>query len=75
MSRFATELRELGPYAAIGLVLPGGTLLLISLWVLRHRRFFAAHASRVLAVLLALGAAVTLPGCASLAALQLSAGS
>jgi hypothetical protein len=47
-SRLTAALRELGPYAAIGLVLPGGTVLLASLWAFRHRRWFLAHARRML---------------------------
>jgi hypothetical protein len=43
IGRFATALRELGPYAVIGL-LPGGALILVSLWVFRHRPWFAARA-------------------------------
>jgi hypothetical protein len=30
-------LRNLGPYAAIELLLPGGTLIALALWVYRHR--------------------------------------
>ena len=37
-------LRELGPYAAIEIVLPGGSLLALLLWFYR-RRFSAASAA------------------------------
>lgn len=30
-------LKSLGPYAAIELVLPGGTLIVLALWAYRHR--------------------------------------
>lgn len=30
-------LRSLGPYAAIELLLPGGSLIALSLWLYRHR--------------------------------------
>jgi hypothetical protein len=70
MGRLTTELRELGPYAAIALVLPGGSLLLVSLWAFRHRRWFAARARRTLAIVLALGAGVIVPGCTLLPSLQ-----
>jgi len=46
IGRFATALRKLGPYAVIGLLVPGGTLILVSLWAFRHRPWFAARASR-----------------------------
>lgn len=35
--RIAAILRELGPYAAIELVLPGGSLLALLLWLHRRR--------------------------------------
>jgi hypothetical protein len=74
-SRLATALRELGPYAAIGLVLPGGTLILASLWALRHRRWLATHARRMLAVVLLVGATTIVLGCTFLPALKSAAGS
>jgi hypothetical protein len=63
MSRLTTVLRELGPYAAAGLVLPGGTLIVAFLWAFRHRRWFVAHVRRTLATMLALGATLIVPGC------------
>jgi hypothetical protein len=33
----STLLRKLGPYAAIELLLPGGTLIAVTLWVCRSR--------------------------------------
>ncbi len=42
-SRVATALREFGAYAAIALVVPGGTLILLSVWVFRHRSWLAGH--------------------------------
>ena len=44
--RIAGVLRELGPYAAIELVLPGGTLIALAIWAIRHRRSSAARARR-----------------------------
>ena len=38
LGRVATLLRELGPYAAIELILPGGSLLALLLWLWRRRR-------------------------------------
>jgi len=68
ITRIAALVRELGPYAAIGLVLPGGSLIMLSLWALRHRAWFTAHA-RTLALAALLGACVMLPGCAGLSGL------
>ena len=69
IGRFATALRELGPYAVIGL-LPGGALILVSLWVFRHRPWFAARARRGLATVVALAASLMVTGCTALAAAQ-----
>lgn len=63
MTRLTAALRELGPYAAIGLLLPGGSVLLASSWAFRHRHWFVAHAPRILAIVLALAVSVLVPGC------------
>ena len=44
ITRLATPVRGLGPYAAIELILPGGSLIALSLWAIRHRAWFAAQA-------------------------------
>jgi len=54
ISRLATPLRQLGPYTAIELLLPGGSLIALSLWTYRHRAWFIARARRTLATLFAL---------------------
>jgi len=36
-------LRNLGPYAAIELLVPGGTLIALALWAYRHRTHLAAR--------------------------------
>ena len=62
--------RELGPYAAIALLLPGGTLIVVSLWILQYRPWLFTHARRGLAVVLALLAPVVVSGSTLLAALH-----
>ncbi len=42
MNRLARVLRALGPYGAIELVVPGGSLVVLSLWAIRHRSSLAA---------------------------------
>jgi hypothetical protein len=37
----ATKLRELAPYAAIELILPGGSLMALLLWLYRRKKRFA----------------------------------
>jgi hypothetical protein len=44
--RLAGPIRELGSYAAIALIPSGGNLIALSLWMLRHRTWFAARARR-----------------------------
>jgi len=62
ISGLTTALRELAPYAALALQLPGGTLIVASLWILQHRPWFFAHVRRGLAIVLALLPAVVLSG-------------
>ena len=38
ISRFVGWVRSLGPYAAIELILPGGSIIAVALWTYRHRR-------------------------------------
>jgi hypothetical protein len=46
------KLRELAPYAAIELVLPGGSLMALALWLYRRRRITSAFAtSEILSLL------------------------
>ena len=38
LARGAALLKTLGPYAALGLLLPGGSLIALLLWLYQHRR-------------------------------------
>jgi hypothetical protein len=49
----ARRMRELGSYTAIVLMLPGGSLIALSLWTFRHRAWLAARTRRALAAILA----------------------
>ena len=62
MNRLATRLRELGPYTAIALIIPGGSLIALAAWTFRHRPLVTAQLGRLLLVLAAFGAAMVLPG-------------
>jgi hypothetical protein len=44
--RLAGVLRTLGPYAAIELLVPGGTLIALAVWAFRNRSSLAARARR-----------------------------
>ena len=58
--RLAAAVRALGPYAAVELLLPGGSVIALSLWVFRHRARLATHMRRALAQLAALCATLIL---------------
>jgi len=58
IARLATLTRSFGPYAAIELLLPGGSLIALSLWLFRHREEIAARMRRALAGLTALCASL-----------------
>jgi hypothetical protein len=60
--RLSNALRELGPYAAIALILPGGSLIALAAWAVRRRPLATAHVGRVLAMVAAFGVALILPG-------------
>lgn len=62
MDRLADSMRELGPYAVIALILPGGSLIALAAWAFRHRSTLTARLGRVLVVVAAFGLAVILPG-------------
>jgi hypothetical protein len=47
--------------AVIVLILPGGSLIALSLWMLRHRTWLAPRSRRALAALLAFGVGLIFP--------------
>ena len=53
--RLLRSIRELGSHSAIVAMLPGSSLLALSLLMLRHRAWLAAHARRVLSGIVAFG--------------------
>jgi hypothetical protein len=38
LARLGDSIRELGVYAAIALIVPGGSLIALCVWAFRHRR-------------------------------------
>jgi hypothetical protein len=62
MNRLADSIRELGPYAAVALILPGGSLIAVGAWAFRHRSALTARLGRVLVLVAAFGLAMILPG-------------
>ena len=61
-SRLANSFRELGPYAAIALILPGGSLIALALLSRRHGAGFTSWLGRGLVLVSVLGASLILPG-------------
>jgi len=45
-AHLAGPMRELGPYAAVALIVPGGSLIALSLWAFRHRAWLTACVKR-----------------------------
>jgi hypothetical protein len=48
ITRLGGPIRGLGPYAAIELLVPGGSLIVLSLWAFRNRAWFIARMRRTL---------------------------
>jgi hypothetical protein len=61
LAAISGSMRELGPYAAIGLIVPGGSLIALGMWAFRHRSWIAKHLSRVLVLVAAMAAALSIP--------------
>jgi hypothetical protein len=59
--RLAGSIRELGPYAAMGLLLPGGSLIVLCVWIMRHRTWSALQQRRILMMVAALSAMLIFP--------------
>ena len=52
MDRFVGSIRQLGPYAALGLALPGGSLIALALWAARYHPMATVCWRRVLALMI-----------------------
>lgn len=61
MNRLLNTVRELGPYAALALILPGGSLIALAAWLWRRRTPAMASVGRGLIVVAAFAAALILP--------------
>ena len=46
VTKLTSAVRAIGPYAAIELLVPGGTLIALSLWAFRNRTALAARVRR-----------------------------
>jgi hypothetical protein len=61
MAELTGWVRELGPYAAIALIVPGGSLIALGMWAFRHRAGAAERVGRVLVVIAAMAVALVYP--------------
>ncbi len=46
LGHLCSSMRELGPYAAVALIVPGGSVIAFWLWASRHRGWLTARARR-----------------------------
>ena len=52
MDRLVGSIRQFGPYAALELALPGGSLIALALWAVRHHPMAAVYWRRALALMI-----------------------
>ena len=60
--RLPSSICELGRYALIELILPGGSLIALAIWAIRHRAVLADRAPRLLAIVAVVVFGLGLPG-------------
>jgi hypothetical protein len=58
----SASMRALGAYAAVALIVPGGSLIAFTLWASRHRGWLTGRTCRALLGIAALGTGLILPG-------------
>ena len=56
------SLRKLGAYAAVALIVPGGSLIAFTLWAFGHRGWLTTRTWRALVAVVALGTGLIVPG-------------
>jgi hypothetical protein len=61
LSQSSSPLRALAAYAAVALIVPGGSLIAFFLWASRHRPLRTVRAWRALVVVAALGTGLIFP--------------
>ena len=61
MDRLRNSVRQLGPYAALALILPGGSLIALAAWAFRRRTPVMAPVGRLFIIVAAFAAALILP--------------
>jgi hypothetical protein len=61
-ARLSGSMRKLGAYAAVALLVPGGSIIAFVMWASQHRGLFTPRAWRAVFTLLALGTGLIVPG-------------
>jgi hypothetical protein len=61
-AQLSSSLRKLGAYAAVALIVPGGSLIAFALWASRYRGWLTARTWRALLGIAALGTGLIFPG-------------
>jgi len=61
-ARLSGSMRKLGAYAAVALLVPGGSIIAFVMWASQHRGWFTPRAWRAVFTLLALGTGLIVPG-------------
>jgi hypothetical protein len=58
----SASMRKLGAYAAVALIVPGGSLIAFTLWASQHRGWLTARTWRAVVAVAALGTGLIFPG-------------
>ena len=61
-TELSASMRKLGAYAAVALIVPGGSLIAFALWASQQRGWLTARTWRAVFALAALGTGLFLPG-------------
>jgi hypothetical protein len=56
------SMRKLGAYAAVALIVPGGSLIAFTLWAFGHRGWLTTRTWRALVAVVTLGTGLIVPG-------------
>jgi hypothetical protein len=61
-AQLSGSMRKLGAYAAVALIVPGGSLIAFAHWASQHRGWLTARTWRALFAIAALGTGLIFPG-------------
>ena len=61
-AKLSGSMRKLGAYAAVALLVPGGTLIAFALWAFGQRGWLTVRTWRAVVAVVALGTGLIIPG-------------